>query len=316
MSAITGGGGSGGIVTGFGANSGNARSKAEYEAWLRMHAPQAGNKKVVLRGKLGALTPQKGKGYVTEEQTVVGTLGDEGVLPIAGWGKWAKVPRRQRTALTVLEGYEPYTITLPLLLDAGFLGKEDIETEIKSLEWFGGRGTAFHGTPGIPGQGETPLIELESQSRLVPYWCQSTRGQEGSIMYVLDNLEYNTIGREWIKPIRLANGPRVGARTRQAVTLTLIQYVEAPGALIDSVANRVGVLQPQKQTFGKPFIVSGGHNTFMKIAKYLNRTDQSNIPVAAREIQEANTSLAKSVYKVLKHGTKVRIPESATPRRY
>ncbi len=287
----------------------------EYEAWLAQQAPAAGPRKVVLRGKLGALTPHKGKGFVTEEQTVVGTLGSEGVTTTDGWGKWSKVARRQRTAITVLEGYEPYTITVPLLLDAGFLGIEDVEQEVKKLEWMGGRATMFQGKPGHPGQGETPLIELTSESRLVPYWCQSTRGSEGSVLYVVEKIEYNILGREWITPIRLPSGPRVGARTRQACTLTLLQYVGSSAATLDSAANRVAVLKEQQNTYGKTFIVEDGHNTFMKIAAYLNSTDASNIPTAAQEIQKANSKLGASVYKQLNRGAKVRIPESATPAR-
>ncbi len=292
------------------------RETEEYEAWLARQAPNAGPRKIVLRGKLGALTPHKGKGFVTEEQTVVGTVGSEGVTTTDGWGKWTKVNRRQRIDVTVLEGYAPYTITVPLLLDAKFLGLEDIEQEVKKLEWMGGRGTMFQGKPGRPGQGETPLIELTCESRLVPYWCQSTRGKEGSILYVLEKIEYNMMGREWIAPIRIPSGHRVGARTRQACTLTLLQYVGPMAATLDSAANRLAILKHQQHIFGKPFLVEDGHNTFMKIAAYLNNSDPSNIPAAAREIQQANPKLGASVYKRLNRGTRVRIPESATPARF
>lgn len=277
----------------------------EYERWLKEHAPGAGANRVVLSGKLGA-----------EEQTVVGTLGSEGVTVVDGWGRWSKVQRRQRTAITVLEGYEPYTIELPLLLDAPSLGREDVEQEVKKLEWFGGRGTIFSHKPGYPGQGETPLLELTANSRLVPYWCQSNKGSEGSIRYVLEKIEYNVLGHESVAPIRLPSGDRAGARTRQACTLTLLQYKSPSAAILDSAANRLAILKEQKKTFGPPFTVDDAHDTFLKIASYLNSSDPRNISTAATEIARANPKLGASIHKRLKRGTKVQVPLSATPARF
>lgn len=271
---------------------------------------------VTLTGKLGAVTP-KGKLVGPEEHHIEALLGSEGVTPTDGWGKWAKPGRRQRTALTVLEGYNPYTITIPLLLDAGFLGFEDVEKQCSILEWFGGRGTLFHGKPGHPGQGEPPIIEVASTSELVPKWCQSGLGSEGSTLYVLENpIEYNMFGREWVTPIRRAAGePGAGRRTRQAATLTLIQYEDVPGSsTTNSAANRYNVAQAQGHAF-IPFTVSDNINTFMKIAGHFNHTKHANIPEAAREIQRANSKYGASVYKRLPRGAKIRVPESATGKR-
>lgn len=270
-----------------------------------------------LTGKLGGLTPGKSPGYALEEHTLTGILGDEGITPTDGWGKWAKVGRRQRTGVTVLEGFEPYTITVPLLLDAQALGLDDIEALVQILEWMGGRGTLFKGKPGHPGVGEPPLIELSSESDLVPAWCQSGRGHEGSVLYVLQSpIDYNMLGREWLTPIRKAAGePGAGRRTRQAATLTLVQYEGTSANTSDSVANRVNILRKQEHTY-LPFTVGDNINTFTKIAKHFNRSDPARIPAAAREIQKANTRFGASVYKFLPHGAHIKIPESATAKRF
>jgi hypothetical protein len=271
---------------------------------------------VTLTGKLGGVTP-KGKLVGPEEHHIPALLGSEGVTPTDGWGKWAEVGRRQRTALTVLEGYAPYTITVPILLDAGYLGFDDIEGQCSILEWFGGRGTLFRGKPGHPGQGEPPVIEVSSESELVPKWCQSGLGPAGSTLYVLQTpIEYNMCGREWITPIRRsASEPGAGRRIRQAATLTLVQYNGAAGNTSDSAANRFNVAQAQGNSF-IPFTVSDNINTFTRIAKHFNHTDPGRIPEAARKIQQANTKYGASVYKTLPRGAKIRVPESATQKRF
>lgn len=263
---------------------------------------------VTLTGKLGG----------TEEQVLTAIVGQEGVTPTDGWSKWAQVERRQRTAVTVLQGYAPYTITLPLLLDAQALGLADVEGLCSILEWFGGRGALFHGNPGKAGEGESPLITLFSTSALIPAWIQN-RGEKG-LDYVLQTpIEYNMLGREWIVPIRKGSGePGAGRRVRQAANLTLVQYVEAPigGGGADSAAARLNALDKQEHTYIRPdFTVTAAVDTFIKIAGRYNRTTPERISDAAQEIQQANSRYGASVHKKLPVGAKIRIPESATSKR-
>src|SRR5579875_944561 len=96
--------------------------------------PVSDDRQVELFGFLGA----GGHGHNWEERIVVGTLGQEGVTVVGGWGKWAQVPRRQLQAVTVIEGYEPLTVSVPLLLDAKVVGKPNIEHDVESIEWMGG----------------------------------------------------------------------------------------------------------------------------------------------------------------------------------
>lgn len=293
------------------------REARELAARLKALAPVPHEAQLVyLLGKV-ATAPQH---QVHEEvQEVTGLLGTEGINQTAGWGKWAKVARMQRTALTVLEEYEPVMITLPLILDVGVAtprnGKgepeEDIEEFVNRLEWMGGRGTLFRGEPAQAGEGETPLISIGSNGALVPNWLQQGKGG-GKVLWVLEKLEWNTLGREWILPLR---HERTGRRIRQALTLSLIEYSGAPNARYDSTAQRVNVLHLQSAT--RLITVGGGLDSFIAIAKYLlGGAEHSRIPDAAREIQKANPRYGTDLYKALPRGARIQVPETATKRRF
>ena len=73
-----------------------------------------------------------------EEKTFRGIANSESIVATEGYAKYAHVPRPQRVAVTVIEGYEPMTITVPLLLDKTTGG--DVESDIQALEWMGGQG--------------------------------------------------------------------------------------------------------------------------------------------------------------------------------
>lgn len=53
-----------------------------------------------------------------EEKSFSAIANSETIASTEGYAKYAHVPRPQRVALTVLEGYEPMTITVPILFDA------------------------------------------------------------------------------------------------------------------------------------------------------------------------------------------------------
>lgn len=288
-----------------------AREIREYDEALARRAPVPHEAQLVTL--VGVLGGTGARGHIVHERhEVTGTLGTEGVTPTDGWAKWAEMPRRQRTSLTVLEGYPAYKITVPLLLDVNVIRPRnsrdeqevDIEGYVERLEWMAGRGRLFKHAPGEPGIGEPPLVSIESKSNLVPFWCQNKGG--GEIYWHLEDIAYNTMGREWVPPVRTET---TGRRTRQAATLTLLQNVEAMGAGEKGIISR---LLKQQETAYRTFTVGGGTNTFLKIAKYFNRTAPARIPDAAREIQHANSGLGASVTKLLPHGAHVRVPESAT----
>src|ERR1039458_9022877 len=69
----------------------------------------------------------------TGEGRLVTVLAGEGAPTISdGWVKVAKVPRFQRVAFTVPEGWEPITMTVPVMFDAMVRTKarKDLEEDI------------------------------------------------------------------------------------------------------------------------------------------------------------------------------------------
>src|ERR1700682_1824142 len=104
----------------------------------------------------------------------------------------------------------------------------------------------------VPGQGETPVIDV--LGALVPPECSN-----GNIRFVVTGIEYNMAGRELILPIRRPDGERV----RQALTLTLTQYIPARGAS-QSAAAKMATIKQEEHEY-KYFVVSDGINTFRKI---------------------------------------------------
>lgn len=259
-------------------------------------------------GLLGTLAALAGSNphhqhRVEEAYFISAICGTEGITPTSGYGKWKNVERRQRISITVLEGYDPYTITVPLIFDSQ-ADPDSVEKDLDELEWMGGRGQLFNSRPGHAGEGDTPLIQIFSAegSSLVPSECSNE-----DIRFVVSGIEYNMAGRELILPIRRADGERI----RQAATVTLTQYEGAIGnGGLDSPANRANVARKLKQEYDS-FTVADGVNTFRKIAKHFNR-NPNRISSAAREIANANAKLGASVDKRLNHGVRVRVPLSAT----
>jgi hypothetical protein len=247
--------------------------------------------------------------HVLEEEYALNAIcGTEGVKITGGWGKWKIVGRPQRVGITVLEGYDPMTVTIPLIIDkAG----ASVESEIAILEWLGGRGRLFKHRPGYAGQGDTPLIELystngsEQQTALVPRILQDEGKSE--IRFVVSNIEYDICGREYIQAIRNKQFERI----RQAATVTLLQYEGAMGNSLDSPANRKNVNRQLKNDFVW-VTTRKGMDSFKTIAKAYNKHQHANIAKAAREIQKANPKLGASVDKKFRIGIRVKVPLTAS----
>lgn len=164
-----------------------------------------------------------------EPFVTVEVLAGEGAPTITGgYAKWAKIPRPQRVALTVFEGYEPRTVTVPVLFDAVRNNgvQENVEDQIQWLEWMAGRGPKHHegftvgvGKPvllvvftaaGKRGS-RTPLVSIPIQN------AESGRTQK-SAKWFIENIAWDE------HPLR-SDG---GARIRQAATVTLVEFVEDP----------------------------------------------------------------------------------------
>ncbi len=231
--------------------------------------------------------------------------GEAAPTPSAGYAKWMHIPRPQRKALTILEGYEPFTLTVPVLFNAMLAGEgkqhsgEDVEDKIQWLEWMGGRGikatgekaTAFHA-----GVGKPPLLQVysaggassEREFPLIPAPFQTQ-----NIKWFIDDITWDE------HPLRSAGG----ARIRQSAVVRLVEYVIDPA----------GRKTPAKASY-KVFRITPSLNTVEKLVKHWmapKLLHEGKLREAVSETLKANVAnktIGSHPQKVLKNGTHVRIP--------
>jgi nucleoid-associated protein YgaU len=224
-------------------------------------------------------------------------LAGEGNATITGgWAKIAEVPRFQRVAITVPEGYPPLQITIPILFDAVVKTKnrESVEAEILILEWMAGR-------PATSAEikGEPPLVEVYSvnangaQTNLVPKPLQTVPGRNQS--WYITNLAFGeSVPNELIR----SSG---GDRIRQAVTVTLTEVVSAP-SLIQRRREEREAVKGKFQTFRTTQAI----DSIKKVA-----SAGYGKPGIWKAILAANRKLGSNPERELKPGTKVKVPEDA-----
>lgn len=232
-------------------------------------------------------------GHQGEEHKSFKVLAGEGSPTLTGgWVKLAKVQRFQRVSITVPEGYDPLTITIPVLFDAVVAKEvqEDIETDILKLEWMAGR--TAHPTTEIVG--EPPYVEVYSlspsgtQTNLVPKQFQTVPGI--SQQWYITQLTYDA------NPLRATDGNRV----RQLATIELTEIVLSPTAL--------GRVRKQREASKNKFVTYTTNtqiNTIRKVAA------AKGVPGAWKAILQANKNLGNNADKHLKRHTKVKVPLTA-----
>ena len=223
----------------------------------------------------------------TGEGKLVTVLAGEGAPTITdGWVKVAKVPRFQRVAFTVPEGWEPITMTVPVMFDAMVRTKErkDLEQDILNLEWMAGR---CPNPEGGEVKGEPPFVEAFTVGPtgnpipLIPKQYQSQAGK--SQQWYMTGIAFGEAIRD-----------TGGARLRQKATITLLEIFSTPTAL---QRNR----KLREEVKGKYDIVTStaAADTIKIIAKELG------VPAAWQEIRAANKIPAE---RVLKPGTRIKVP--------
>lgn len=139
---------------------------------------------------------------------VVARLGDERPNVESGYGGWEEIERPRRAPLTTWKSSPGLHLTLPLLLD-GFVENLSVEPQIARLERMARPGGA---------NGEPPHIKISSQGSAVPYQDRT---------WVISDIAWGDA---------LMN--KGGNRVRQALTLTLLQFVEDVYLADRSAANR------------------------------------------------------------------------------
>jgi hypothetical protein len=245
-----------------------------------------------------------------------------------GWVKWAEVPRWGRVGITVIEGYDPRVMEVPILFDAitGFAEEhEDVETNIRKLEWMAGRGHPHAGLPtgARDASGESPLVKVFAvgihgdESPLVPInEVNSGSPEEGGVHWLVTDIAFydepQTAGRlgPWATTRK-----RDGHRIRQAATVTLLEHTTyAFDAATKRRAEERGKL---KHKFIEVRSTSA-RNTMRKVAYHEFQIKHTPVYKRAKgmgEVVQANNESGRKLghdqNKPLTPGTRVRIPESA-----
>ena len=231
--------------------------------------------------------------------------GDGAPVITGGWPKWQVIDRPQRLGMTVLQGYDPLTMTVPVMFDAVAHGSADqVEADIEILEWMAGRGRLYRGKPFYAATGDSPLVTVQTTNSagvVIPLIPLSYQGPE--VNWLVTDISYDAA----------ALRDKQGRRVRQSATVTLTQYVANEfGRGADSTAIRQTA---RNGLAGKtvPFKVTRAADTYLKIAAKLgaaSRTDDS-----ARAIQQANktnhdrrVASVRSIKAQLPIGATIRIP--------
>ena len=227
------------------------------------------------------------------EKRVVVVLAGEGAPTVTGgWVKIAKVPRFQRVAFTVPEGYEPIEMQIPVQFESVRVTKErpNIEQQIIDLEWMAGRSP--HPVEGEV-KGEPPYVEAYSvnaegiQVALVPRQYQGEPGR--SQQWYITNILFDP------NPLR----DTAGARLRQKATVTLTEIVSTPSSLKRNREAREAVKNKYETVYA-----TQAENTVRKIAAAYG------IPSSWEAILKANPYIS-SGEKSLPVGSAVKIPLTA-----
>lgn len=227
----------------------------------------------------------------------------------AGYAKWLNIPRPQRNAVTVLEGYEPTTLSIPVTFSAIMFSAnpapgswvrvgspQNVETAITTLEEMAGLRQKRQGTKEY--RAETQLLNVytaDGKGNQIPLLPPGARTivEKANTYWVIDGIEWDT------KPEREGAGNRI----RQDATVTLLEWSAPPGA-----REPVDVLR-EALARSKPvvFTTTAAINTVKRIAAHYHRPYQQ----AWQEILAANRgnkTIGTSPSKHLPVGTKVRVP--------
>jgi hypothetical protein len=232
---------------------------------------------------------------VTDPGQFVEVLAGEGApIPSGGYAKWAHILRPQRTALTTFEGYEPMTLTVPVLFDAVRENgvREDVEASIQILEGLAGRGIRLPEgfTAGV---GKPTLVVVYSSTgnranQLIPKPFQTQ-----NIQWFVEDITFDE------HPLRDAGA----ARIRQAATIKLVQYVRDP-------------LTPRAKKKGSDtHSITRSLNTVKRLVRHYLKGPQSRLHEAVAATIKANSFNKKIGTNPEKHlpvGTHVRIPREFT----
>ena len=237
-----------------------------------------------------------------------------------GWPKVNVVDRPLRLGFTIPAGYDPFAVDIPVQFEAltdRSTGRAavsaDLEYDIQKLEWMAGRGRLYAAKNGRtaagPAAGSPPIVSVASldahgnQTDLIPRNLHK-------LDWVVTNIQYdNTI------PLTSGQMPasggmirdRDGHRVRQAATVSLLQYIAAPGATNSAAARQ----QARGNAGGyKTFYATRALDTIYKIVMFVSAGSAQYTDVVKTLDFNRDRLKVRSYSQHLKPGTAVRIPTS------
>ena len=144
------------------------------------------------------------------------------------YGGWDPVQRPQNVALLTWTGYEPMSMTIPILFDE-WQTQKSVENDILALELLAGRG------PGAGGRTQPPDVTLKASAGFGALIPHNFNGE--SLDWVITSLEWSTDEGDVIRRRPQPDGSG-GHRVRQAGTVVVTQHVEDKRLIELSVARR------------------------------------------------------------------------------
>lgn len=232
-------------------------------------------------------------------------LAGEGAPTVTGgFAKWNVISRPQRVGMTVLDGYDPITMVVPIRFDNVVRGRSHrpIEDMVGDLEWMAGRGLHF-GNVGHAAQGDSPLVQVfTTDSHGKPTPLIPAPYQTPNLYWVIADLAFDS------SPLRNRDGHRI----RQDVTVTLLEHVSGPGTSFDSPAVRAAGRAADAGTTS--FSVTAENNTIRKIMIRRAHNPDHAAAVAVVDLNRKNKKLRLSrsvdqdLTKHLPLGTKIKVP--------
>ena len=139
-------------------------------------------------------------------------LADTRVDVTAGYGGWSEIARPRRRPISFWLGSPGLRMSLPIIFD-GYASRSSVETSIASLEKLATPSGTYSFNP--------PVITLNARGKLVPHQDKQ---------WVIDALQWGDAA--------IAD-PATGNRVRQAVVISLLEWIQDQRVREESPAKRV-----------------------------------------------------------------------------
>jgi hypothetical protein len=231
--------------------------------------------------------------------------GPGGPVPTGGWGQVNTIDRPRSRGYTYTAGYQPRSMDVPVRFMAtsyaqGGWTPAQVEENIEKLEWMSGFGYLYQ--DGVGAKGTQPVVQISSfpagssvATPLVPRNYQSNAA--GGLRWLISNLQPDNSTL-----IRNSDG----YRTFQDLTVSVIEYVAAPGAPTSPRQRQAG--RGGNSGAFTTVTTTAGKDTIQKVCQGLGINAAADWMTV---VQFNQTRLkVRSYSKQLSPGTQIQVPNS------